>query len=121
MNLPSFISSVLLLTVISFVVHAQQDNPRVLTVKADYVELHRSTDTARQFYAVEKGEQLQILARRTGYLQVQTHSGVKGWLAEQDISALATLDGQEVSLNNSSVLGFLKSKAITANQLFEDN
>jgi len=103
MNLPSFISAALLLTVMSFAVHAQPDNPRVLIVKADYVELHRGADTAQQFYAVEKGEQLQVLARRTGFLQVQTHSGVKGWLAEQDISALATPEGQEVSLNNSSI------------------
>jgi SH3-like domain-containing protein len=110
MNLPSFISSALLLSVISFAAHAQQDKPRVLTVKADYVELHRSTDTAQQFYVVEKGEKIQLLARRMGFLQVQTHSGVKGWLAEQDISALTTLEGQEVSLNNSSALDFFKIK-----------
>ena len=110
MNLPSFISSALLLTAISCGVHAQQGNPRVLTVKADYVELHRSTDAAQQFYAVEKGEQLQILARRTGFLQVQTLSGVNGWLAEQDISALTTLEGQEVSLNNSSIFDSFKIK-----------
>ncbi|PKH01680.1 hypothetical protein CXF72_15655 [Psychromonas sp. MB-3u-54] len=106
MNLPSFISSVLLLTVISFVAHAQQKNPRVLTVKADYVELHHYTDAAQKFYAVEKGDKLQVLARRVGFLQVQTPSGIKGWIAEQDISALTTLAGQEVNLDNSSVLDF---------------
>lgn len=110
MNLYSFISSALLLTVLSFGVHAQQENPRVLTVKADYVELHHYTDPAQQFYAVEKGEQLQVLARRAGFLQVQTLSGVNGWLAEQDISALTTLEGQDVSLDNSSVLDFFKIK-----------
>jgi hypothetical protein len=119
MNLSSFISSVLLLTVISFVAHAQQKNPSVLTVRADYVELYHYTDMGQKFYAVEKGEQLQILARRVGFLQVQTLSGIKGWLAEQDISALTTLAGQEVSLDNSSVLDFLKSKANTGHKLFD--
>ncbi|WP_372881721.1 hypothetical protein [Psychromonas sp.] len=110
MNLLSFTLPALLLTAISFAVHAQQDSPMVLTVKADYVELHRNTDAAQQFYAVEKGQQLQVLARRAGFLQVQTISGVKGWLAEQDISALTTREGQKVSLNNSSIFDSFKIK-----------
>jgi SH3-like domain-containing protein len=112
MNLPFFILPALLAAILSFAVQAQQSNPRVLTVKADYVDLHRNTDAAQKFYALEKGEQLQVLARRAGFLQVETLAGINGWLAEQDISALTTPEGQEVSLNNSSLLDYFKIKGV---------
>ncbi|WP_111641638.1 SH3 domain-containing protein [Marinimicrobium alkaliphilum] len=66
-----------------------------VTVDAAYIELHAGPGRGYPvFYALERGEQAELLKHRTGWVKVDTRRGGQGWIRAADLAHTLTAEGQ---------------------------
>ncbi len=62
------------------------------------------------FHAVEKGEWIEVLKRRTNWFKVRTEDGKEGWIKQADLHLTLNGEGEQVALTDGSFNAFQQRK-----------
>ncbi len=62
------------------------------------------------FHAVEKGEWIDVLKRRTNWFKVRTQDGKEGWIKQKDLHLTLNIEGEQVSLTDGRFASFQQRK-----------
>lgn len=72
----------------------------VVKVKEVYADLHTGPASEYPiFHALERGETVTVLKKRTGWYKVRTAKGMEGWLPQAALAQTLYLDGTEVAIS----------------------
>jgi len=79
------------------------EDTRCLVIAEPYLELHSGPGRGYPVFNVaERGEQIQVLARRTDWFYVRTRRQIEGWASREQMLATLELTGEFVDLNEPS-------------------
>ncbi len=83
----------------------------VVEVSEPFLELHSGPGRGYpRFHIAERGEQIEILSRRTDWFRVRTAGGVEGWASRAQISRTVLPSGEPVSIAPPSRLDYLERR-----------
>lgn len=86
------------------------DTPIKLTIEATYIELHSGPGVGYPITnVIEKGEQVELLVKRTNWLKVKDQRNNIGWLNQDDLNNL-TKKGADVTHADLTFADFQKRK-----------
>ena len=91
------------LTLVQFAVAAHaagaEREPREVTIADPYIELHTGPGRGYPiFFVAERGEQIELLKRRTEWFKVQVARGQEGWVHFEQLTTSLDLDGEPFDL-----------------------
>ncbi len=91
------------LTLVQFAIAAQaagaEREPREVTIADPYIELHTGPGRGYPiFFVAERGEQIELLKRRTEWFKVQVARGQEGWVHFEQLTTTLDLDGEPFDL-----------------------
>ena len=91
--------SSLLALVFSFVsFQAVAKDPVLVAVTATYIDVHSGPGRGYPIiHALEQGEVIALLKRRTDWVKIETKRGRKGWVASEDINKTEGINGELVA------------------------
>lgn len=73
-----------------------------------YVDMHTGPGGGYpKFHVVERGEQIEVIKRRTDWFKVRTESGVKGWVNARAMSRTVEPDGEPAKIENPDLRDFI--------------
>ena len=76
---------------------------RCVIVEEPYLEIHTGPGVGYPiFQVVSRGEQLQVIKRRTDWFYVRTNRGIEGWVGRTQMLATLELSGEPVDLQEPS-------------------
>jgi hypothetical protein len=76
---------------------------RCVIVDQPYLEIHTGAGVGYPvFHVVGRGEQLQVLKRRTDWFYVRTNREIEGWVARDQMLATLEVSGEPVNLHEPS-------------------
>lgn len=79
-----------------------------VVVTDPYVDMHTGPGSGYpKFHVVERGEQVEVLKRRTDWFKVRTERGVKGWVNARAMSRTVEPDGQPAKIENPDLRDFI--------------
>jgi hypothetical protein len=88
---------------------AEEQN--VVTVADPYLEMHTGPGRGYpRFHAVERGESIEILKRRTDWFLVRDARGVEGWVHREQLELTLRPDGDQVELADAGREDYLESR-----------
>lgn len=93
--------AIFLLGLVPLVACAADDPPPQVTVVEPYLELH--TGPGRGFpvtFVVERGEQVEVLKRRTDWFKVRVDGGFEGWVDRLQMAETLTALGEPLPIND---------------------
>jgi hypothetical protein len=62
------------------------------------------------FHVVDRGEQVEIMSKRTEWYKVRTHDGIEGWVDQGQMELTLNPDGTEVEFTSPTLEDFTNSK-----------
>lgn len=81
------------------------------TIAEAYIELHTGPGRGYPvFYIAERGEQVELLMQRTGWVKVKTGGDKQGWVPLASIAKTLSDDGQTIAVNNPQLEQFSNRK-----------
>src|SRR5210317_554817 len=79
-----------------------------VVVTDPYVDMHTGPGGGYpKFHVVERGEQVEVLKRRTDWFKVRTEKGVKGWVNARAMSRTVEPDGEPAKIENPDLRDFI--------------
>jgi hypothetical protein len=100
---------VLLITTLSFQLHAET---ALVQVEEPFLNMHTGPGRGYPvFHAVEKGEWIEVLKRRTNWFKVRTQGEKEGWIKQSDLHLTLNIEGDDVSLSDGSFASFQQRRA----------
>ncbi|TQV74206.1 SH3 domain-containing protein [Exilibacterium tricleocarpae] len=103
---------------------APDQSPLQLEVIDPFVEMHTGPGRGYPvFYTVEQGETIQVITRRTGWYEISTADGRKGWARADQVARTLLPTGEPVDLPSVSYGDYLKNSwraGFNAGQLSSD-
>ena len=94
---------------IVFVCFSKQAKAETALVQVEEAFLNMHTGPGRGypiFHAVEKGEWIEVLKRRTSWFKVRTEKGKEGWIKQDDLHLTLNTEGEQVSLSDGSFAAY---------------
>ena len=83
-----------------------------------YVDMHTGPGGGYpKFHVVERGEQVEVLKRRTDWFKVRTEQGVKGWVNARALSRTVQPDGKPTKIENPDLDDYLSRRRETGLQI----
>ena len=90
-----FLATFMLLQFFAGGVSAEENYARV-KVDGPYMELHTGPGRGYPvFYVVDRGNEIEVIKRRTDWFMVRTEKGKEGWVKRSDMEQTVTLDGEK--------------------------
>lgn len=84
------------------------DKPIKLTIDVSYIELHSGPGVGYPVInVIEKGEQVELLVKRTNWLKIQDQRNNVGWLNQDDLVGLKN-KGNEIKTSDITITDFQK-------------
>jgi len=123
-----FPTTLLIAVLLSFplLVQAEKETP-IVEIVDPFIELHTGAgDGFPIFYVVDRGEQVELLVRRTDWVKVKTERGTEGWASVSQMRRTLEPDGEPAEFKDGSLedyrnhrweLGFLAGDFGGANVL----
>ena len=72
-----------------------------------YVDMHTGPGSGYpKFHVVERGEQVEVLKRRTDWFKIRTEQGKKGWVNARAMSRTVQPDGRPAKIENPDLRDF---------------
>lgn len=82
---------------------ARAQQTQTLQIAEPFIELHTGPGRGYPvFHVIERGRQVQLIARRTEWFLLRTDRGVEGWTPRQQLLATLQPDGQRMTLDEPS-------------------
>ena len=76
-------------------------------VEEAFLDLHTGPSRGYPvFHAVEKGEWVEVLKRRTNWFKVRTRDGKEGWIKQDDLHLTLNSEGEKVTLTDGRFASF---------------
>jgi hypothetical protein len=88
---------------LSAAAYGKSPPPVQLTVADPFIELHTGPGRGYPvFFVAERGEQVQVLMRRTDWFQVRTSGGKQGWVNEDQLARTLDPEGRPPDLGKAT-------------------
>jgi hypothetical protein len=85
-----------------------EEPPQQVTIADPYIELHTGPGRGYPiFFVVERGEQIELLQRRTDWFKVRTAKGREGWVAREQMARTLTPAGEAVEIGDATRQDFI--------------
>ena len=95
----------------SEIVQAAEEEHRSVSVADPYLEMHTGPGRGYPvFHVVDRGEEIEIVMRRTDWFQVRTDNGKEGWVARSQMERTLAPAGTPIEFTESTQQDFTDSR-----------
>ena len=85
--------------------------PLMAKITSPYVDVYTGPGKGYPItYALEKGDQVELVKKRTDWVKIKTHRGRTGWVSVQAINLNQGINGEQIAFNEPTFESFLNRR-----------